>query len=441
MTLEGIKKWRRNSLNRRILIISFLFHDTEAIGSIRIRGLLRYLPEFGWDPIVLTSKSKKNDEIIKDVIDTPFEDSLIKWKKNLGLSLDETIKEQFRISTRKNKKDYFDLILKLWNEIFSYPDGYASWRKIGVEYGKKLLNEGGIDAILTSSDPVTCHMIGSDLKKYSNCVWIADFRDLWSQNQYYGYSNIRRIIDRRLEKDILSKADALTTVSIPLTKELKKMHPEKNIECIMNGFDPEQMNHESVASDRFSIVHTGYLYLGKRDPEMFLKSIEELIGEGVIDSNDLSIDFYGYDEGWLRNEIEKFSFQKQIGIHGKVSRDEAIQRQRRAQILLLITWNDKKDRGVYTGKLFDYLAAKRPILSIGARGSVIEDLLNDTQAGAHVTSLEEIKKKIVEFYYEFKTNGHIGYRSNLEEIAKYDQRKMAMKFAKLLDNITPDDSS
>ncbi len=122
-------------------------------------------------------------------------------------------------------------------------------------------------------------------------------------------------------------------------------------------------------------------------------------------------------------------------MHGLIPREEALKKQREAQILLLLTWNDPTERGVYTGKVFEYLAARRPILSIGISGGVVEALLKETNAGVHTSSQEEIERALKKFHSEFKLKGRVGYGGINAKIERYSQREMARKFADVLDRI------
>ncbi|NQE44520.1 hypothetical protein C5S31_00680, partial [ANME-1 cluster archaeon GoMg2] len=185
-------------------------------------------------------------------------------------------------------------------------------------------------------------------------------------------------------------------------------------------------------SDKFSIVYTGNLYRGKRDPEPLLKAIQKLILEGIIEPDEVVIDFYGYDEGWLERDVERYGLQDIVRVHGVIPREEALKKQREAQILLLLTWNDPTERGVYTGKVFEYLAARRPILSMGISGGVVEDLLKETNAGVHTSSQEEIERALKIFHSEFKLKGRVGYCGISTKIERYSQREMARKFADVL---------
>lgn len=425
---------------KKVLIITYLFAQKEAVGAIRLYGLAKFLPDFGWEPTILTVKSPTKQSSHLKVIETSYDDLSIKWKKRLGLKLDKPLKEMAGLPTYKNKQTTADIILNLWEEIFAYPDANKGWYKFAIDAGGKLLEKESFDAIISSSSPVTSHFIAKELREKYEIPWIADLRDLWTQNHYYHYSSYRKFIERRLEVRTLSLAGALTTVSQPLAEKLKELHKGKKIYAITNGFDPDEKNIRATLSDKFNITYTGYLYKGKRDPEPLFKALQKLISDGSIEPDDIEVDFYGYTEGWLEIDIHKYGLQNVVKAHGLIPRGEAIKKQREAQLLLLLTWNDPKEVGVYTGKIFDYLSAQRPILSIGISGGVVEELLTKTSAGIHASTQEEIEDVLRKFYYEFKLKGKVGYSGINSEIEKYSQKEMARKFAEVLNDITSNKS-
>ena len=122
-----------------------------------------------------------------------------------------------------------DYILDLWVELFAYPDAEKNWYKPAVKASEKLLSNENFDAIISTSYPVTSHLIANELKKRHNIPWIADMRDLWTQNPYYKFSIIRKFIERRLEVKTLAKANLLTTISKPLENDLRTIHNGKKI--------------------------------------------------------------------------------------------------------------------------------------------------------------------------------------------------------------------
>lgn len=420
---------------KKVLIISFYFNQKEIIGSIRLRGLAKYLPRFGWKPTILTIKLDEKSDSSFRTVETEYSDIMAVWKSKIGLNPENTVKNQLRIENKKNKKGFIDYLLEMWVEVFAYPDDKKNWYKYALESGSNLLFHENFDAMISSSHPVTSHLIAYQLKKEYNLPWIADLRDLWTQNPYWDHILIRKILEKRLESKTLKEANAITTTSKNSENILRNNKDFKKVYTIMNGFDPDEKNKVVPLKNNLRILHSGYLYNGKRDPEILFKALKELDDEERINVRDFTIDFYGYDEEWLQKDIEKYNLENIVEIHGIIDRDEILRKQRESQLLLLLTWNNEKEKAVIPGKLFEYLAAKRPILSIGSSESFVKEIINSTNSGVHLSEYNDIKDRIKCIYDQFKFNGYIEYNGNEKEIDKYSQVKMAEKFAMVLNEL------
>jgi len=421
---------------KSVLIVTYHFTDNEAIAAVRPQGLAKFLPEFGWRVVVLTAKSKGKPNAKFNVIETSGEDISVKWKRRFNLNLKEPVKNQFGFRTLKNRKTVFDRLVILWGVIFASPDRYKDWRKHAIKETQDIFSKERFDAMISVSSPASSHLVAKRLKERYEIPWIADMVDLWTQSPYYNpYTPIIKIMDRWTETNTLASADAITTVTQPFVEKLKELHVEQNIHCAPFGFDPDQMNPDMTLSEKFTVAHTGNLYDGKRDPDRFFRALSELIREGKIDSRDIQIEFYGNKEGWLEDEIKEYALQGMVKMNGPVSREESIKAQRTAQMLLLLTWDDPRDSMGCPAKLYDYLAAGRPIISIGRPGSVVAEIINKTQAGVHAFDLNEIKMEIERAYAEFKSTYRVSYRGITSEIERFNHREVAREFAELLDSI------
>jgi hypothetical protein len=229
---------------KKVLIVAHLLR-----ASPRIPGLAKYFPEFGWQPIVLTAPVGKKpdsrfgppDDFAKSVriVETPYSDIFGLWRRLFRLDsskpIGDQVKEKLGITSKRSSA-----LLRLGGAIICYPDEDKGWKNFAVRAGREFLQNEDVDAMISSSPPVTSHLIAEELKVRHEVPWMVDLRDLWSQNHYYPYGPVRRLIDRRLELKTLSAADALVAVSQPYAEELKTLHKGKLIYSITNGFDPEQ---------------------------------------------------------------------------------------------------------------------------------------------------------------------------------------------------------
>jgi hypothetical protein len=421
---------------KKVLIIANLFH-----ASPRIPGLAKYIPEFNWEPVVLTVSFPENFNFKK--VETSYSGDIFSfWRKILkfsGFKEKESflnqVKEKFGITS---KKSFIDILFNFYRTIFAYPDEEKGWRKPAIMLASQLLKKEKFDAIISSSSPVTAHLIAYELKKNFHLPWIADLRDLWTQNHNYPYFFFRKFFERKLELKTLGLADALITVSISFMEELRKLHQKENICTITNGFDPEKVNDPpSKLIPKFVITYTGQIYPEKQDPLKILFAIKNLISKKLINPSEIEVRFFGPRQYFLEKEIEKHNLFDIFKQYGQVPREISLRKQWESQILLLLNWEDMKEKGVIPGKIFEYLAARRPILATGGYGDdEVEKILKETNAGIYCKRVEDIEIALRNFYLEYKENGFVSFLGDWQKIQNYSQREMAKRFAEILNKIS-----
>jgi glycosyltransferase involved in cell wall biosynthesis len=390
----------------KVLIITYHFPPRPTVASLRALGLARYLPEFGWQGVILTAALPGRPDPQFEVVETPHRDSLaLAWGRRLfKLDTQQTLmaqiaqlKKKLRI---KSERSPLDLLLRAVGEVTAYPDPQKGWRAYAVQAGRDILRQQNTKAIISSSPPATSHIVANALKDEFKIPWIADFRDLWTQNYYYPYSPIRRMRERRLELKTLSAADALVTISQPMADDLRSLHKEKPAHTIPNGFDPGEVNTPPAKlTSKFTITYTGNLYPGKQSPAPLFVALHDLITEGSMAAADIEVRFYGPEASWIDKQAERCGLTGIVRQFGIVPREIALNKQRESQLLLQLKWNDARQRGAYSAKIFEYLAAGRPILAVGGYHDVVNELLDKTKAGICDFAVEDIKKTIKELYH------------------------------------------
>ena len=421
---------------KKVLIIAHFWPYRS--GSGRVIGLAKYLTEFGWQPIILTAPLSEKPDPRFRVIETGYHDVLGFWKRLFGFNSNEGIRSQVKKSLGvTSKKSFIDFFINAIGAIFLYPDVHKGWKPFAIKAGSELLQNEDIDAMI-SIWPVTSHIIAKELKIKNKIPWIADYPDLWSQNHYYSYGRLRKMIYRRLELKTLLQADALTTVSQPWTEDLKMLHKRKSVYAITHGFDPATVNIPPAnLTTKFTITYTGLIYTGKQDPSKLFAALQDLISDGTMDPDEVEVRFYGTKIEWLASEIEEYGLSAIAKQYGVVPLEIAFEKQRESQLLLLLNWEDYRVKGWHSIKIYAYLAAQRPILATGGSGNdVIRELLEETKAGIYCKTVEDIKNNLGELYSEYKHKGKISYNGDIEKINKYSHREMARKIAEVLDQVT-----
>jgi glycosyltransferase involved in cell wall biosynthesis len=268
------------------------------------------------------------------------------------------------------------------------------------------------------------------------CPWIADFRDLWTQDITTMRSRDLQFLQVPLEKRTLKHADMLITVSDPWGDRLRQRYPSKEIRTIPNGFDPDDFSSRPELTQNFTITYAGVLYQGQRDPTVLFEVLRELANEKIIDLSDVKVRFYSPIDAWLAPLVRRCGLEAVVDLHGIVPRREVLQRQMESQILLLLSFTHPKDTGLHTGKLFEYLGAARPIVAIGGNRGAMTQVLEETRAGIHASSKAEVREWLVRAYADYKREGRVSYRGDAKAISRYSHLEMSRSFADALDHLT-----
>ena len=422
--------------NNKVVIISYAFPPRPGVASVRMGGLAKYLPQHGWDPTFVTVELPDDPDESFRVIQTEDPGDVTgNLKKRLRLNPKEGLQKQLGVPDRISnaKKPIIGRITKKIEGFISYPDKRRPWLPVAMAVLRDLLSREEFGVLISTSPTPVTHLIARKISDEFGIPWVADFRDLWTGNHYYSYGPIRKFLDRSLEMRTISRASALVSVSEPLCRSLSAMHGSVPVYSIPNGFDPDQIG-ENDMSDEFTITYTGYLYLGKRDPELLFKVVRDLLAEGKLQQN-LRIKFYGEKFFWVEELINKYELKDCVFQYGVVDRVEALGEQRSSQILLSLNWDNPLEEGVYTGKIFDYLAAKRPILALGGPPGVVSELLERTKAGSHIRTEGELRKAILAWYAEYQENGFVSYQGN-DKIHDFSHVKMAERFSQVLNEVS-----
>ncbi len=431
----------------KVLIIGY-FRPYFPYGSARVPGLAHYLREFGWQPVILTPLETQPpaDDRFR-IVQTPYPGDVLSFWRNLlqkfmptrkGESFTQKIKEGLKI---KSKKSVIDKMQVWYQEIFGYPDSERKWYAPALRIARKLLQKEDFDAVI-SVWPVTSHLIAEKLKAEFSVPWLADFPDPWSENHDYQYGRIRKWFDRRLEVKTLKDIDALTAAAPGFAVRQRQLH-RRQAEMISHGFDLETLNvPPRPLTGKFSISYTGTIYRDWQDPEKIMEALVGLIEAGLIDRTKTELRFYGKHQVWIENSIARHRLHDVAVQHGRISPQESIARQQESQVLLLMGWEDPNEKGFYPFKLFEYLAAQRPILITGgAPGEDIKRIVQETNAGVAATEVPEIKERLLALYRDYLKHGAVPYHGDLREIEKYSFRETARKFAVVLDAVSSKNSA
>ena len=433
----------------KVLMLSYYYPPLGGIGMLRSLKFAKYLPEFGWTPVVLTPEKgvhayyceNEYEGILSgvEVVRTGYFD-LVGWVKGLfriprksGGGFRET-----KGTGAKKENKFFSRLAKEW---LFFPDQYIGWYYHAVQKGLEVAGEKDIAALYSTSSPVTAHLIAHNIKHKTALPWIADLRDLWTQNPYYTKNFFVTLLEKTLERHILGYADALVTVSAPMADKLAGLH-KKNVYVITNGFDEEDFTGLPVKSEsKFIISHTGQLYNLKRSPEPLCKALASLAAKGAVDLARIELRFFGEIDTALQKLVDHYKLGGAFLAPGMVPYKQSLGYQVSSTVLLLLEWGHQESGDIYTGKLFEYLGARRPVLALTRDGSIVTDLLHESGAGEAVAMdnenwQDELEEVLSRWYREFVNTGQVSYHGSEKVIQRYTRRKVAGELAALLDKIS-----
>lgn len=426
-----------------ILFIAYYFPPSGGSGVQRSAKFVKYLSEFGITPIVLTVREE----------DAAYPE----WDWALGNEIPPQVEvhrtkafNPFALYARLTGKKKIDMPIggagkpttpkgkiEAWIRANLFiPDPRKGWIKYAVQEAERLLKIHPIEVIYTTGPPHSTHLIGKILKKRYGLPWVADFRDPWTEINYYEdlpHLQIVKSIDKRLEGAVLNQADVLLTVSEALVDLLqsKVKNPQK-IKLIRNGFDLEIAKpglHIPIDKHVFILRYVGSLY-DLRNPQILWQALAEL------SLPDLQFSVIGKVSEGVQQSIVDYGLSEKVILAGYVPHDEAARLMQSATALLLVIDKIERSDNIMPGKMYEYLATGRPVLGLGNAQGNAADLLNALAAGKMFDhdDKEGLKAYILSLYTQWK-NGHLHPKNNAEALKPYSRRAQTEQLATIFKDL------
>lgn len=439
--------------SKKVLIVTYYWPPAGGPGVQRWLKFAKYLPDFGWEPIIYTPENPSYP-----LVDETLQKEVPKDLKVIKTKIWEPyrIAEIFSKSNQKFKGGQFDVgrnqsfLAKLSIFIrgnFFIPDARKFWVKPSIKFLKKYLTENHIETIVTTGPPHSLHLIGLGLKKeLPNLKWMADFRDPWTEISYYKHLKLTSRSDkkhRQLEKSVFETADVTLATSYTDAGNFRKKGA--NAFCITNGFDKnfELPNRTIVKNDidkspllqtndsgKFTLSYVGVLEQ-LRNPENLWTALKELCEKHPDFAKDFELKFVGRVDDKILNEIKLSILKDNIRNLGYLPHDESVKEMENSALLLITNFPNENSKGIIPGKLFEYLATGNKIISFGPKDADVEVILSKTKAGKHFdyTQNLEIQDFIFSVYKDWKSGQSI---RNLADINEFSRRELTKKLASLL---------
>lgn len=422
---------------KRVLIITYYWPPAGGPGVQRWLQFVKYFKNFDIEPVVYVPENPSYP-----LIDESFELEVPSGLEVIKLPIKEPYRFAKVLSRKKtkemssgiisNKKQSFvEKMMLFVRGNFFIPDARIGWVNPSVTFLKNYISENPVDLIITSGPPHSLHLIGLKLKKELNLKWIADFRDPWTTIHYHKSLRLMGKAIRKhkaLEKEVLSEAN-LIVVTSPTTKNEFELITKKPIEVITNGYG-ELEEVPRVLDTSFSISHIGSL-LSERNPKVLWEVLSEITSENSDFKRDLELKLAGIVSKEIVDSVFNAGLESNCKLLGYVSHSEAIQLQQNSAVLLLVEIDSEDTKSIIPGKLFEYLAARRPIFALGPKGSDIAGIINETKSGEfyNYSQTDALKSHLLELYSDFKRGS---LKISSEGIEKYSRRELTKRMSEII---------
>jgi galactitol-specific phosphotransferase system IIB component len=424
--------------SNKVLIITYYWPPAGGPGVQRWLKFVKYLPDFGVQPIVYVPENPTYPIIDANLIKEVSDKAIVLKQKIFEpyqlasfFSKNKTKKISSGIIPNQKKQSFVDKLFLLIRGNLFIPDARFLWVTPSVSYLEQYIIENNIETIITSGPPHSLHLIGLELKRKLDVKWFADFRDPWTTIGYHKalrLSNYATKKHKMLEHKVLNTADTIIVTSKTTKKEFEAI-TAKPIVVITNGYDVEKIETQTL-DIKFSLAHIGS-FLSERNPMILWESLVELINEVPDFKSHLEVKLIGSVSQEVLETISQFGLDSYLNNLGYLSHGEAIAHQRRSQVLLLIEIDSEDTKSIIPGKLFEYMVSNRPIIGIGPKDSDFAEIITSTNTGVFFNYTEKVNLKslILDSFNQFL---HGKLRANGVGLQQYSRKNLTKQLVNLI---------
>lgn len=439
---------------KRVLIITYYWPPSGGSGVQRWVKFAKYLPSQGWQPVIYTPENPELTSVDRTLAqEIPAEAEIIRtkilepygiYRKLMGKGSSTDLKALTDANASKDEvnpihggKMSFKQKLSLYiRGNFFIPDPRVLWVRPSVRFLTRYLKDHPVDAIITTGPPQSMHLIGLGVAKATGIPWLADFRDPWTKMFYFKHLGLNESSEKKhhqLEKSVLDGATRVIAVS-PLVQEEFRAMTSTPVELITNGFDEEDFRGEVARDEFFTLTHTG-LFASDGNPETLWKVLADKCSGDDEFRHFLRIKLVGKTDREIVDSICRAGLADNLEDMGYQSHESAVREQRKAAVLILPLRKEPEYRAVLPGKLFEYLASRRPVLGIGQTDGAMAGIIQKTGSGVVYDWDEEKKIRVwIDFCWDEFRVGEL--KDNTSSINDYTRKNLTRKMAELLEEIT-----
>lgn len=436
---------------KKVLFISYYYPPLGGVGAQRAIRFIKYLPAYGWEPYVLTAEPSPYfpiDEVPINIL-PPERVRRAEVLEPLNLlprplkSRSTRNETQEKIDNPRFLKEKFGEIplswrgkLRAWLFI---PDDRIGWIPEGTREGLGFLEKEKFDCLISTSAPYSAHLIAWRIVKRKHIPWVADFRDLWSTNPFlYFPTKWHQSLNSYLERKVVIDADCVLTCTPSFREDFLLRYsqlPAEKFVTITNGYDPEDFPPpDPMPYEKFTISYIGDLY-GPQSPLYFLLGLKGWLMRNPSIKEKIQVFFVGPFENRVKPLVDSLELDDVVQLLGFLPHEQCVAVMRRSSILLLILGTRPGAEGIYPAKIFEYLAAKKPILGLVPEGltkallkeSGVAFLVNPASEDSIALSLEKI--------YQAYRAGALPQNIEPLNLKQYNAQELTKNLAELVENI------
>lgn len=449
---------------KRVLVITYYWPPTGGSGVQRWVKFAKYLPALGWEPVIFTPQNPEmtavdrtlEKEISPDleILKRPISEPYNLYRKLMGKGAETDLKKLTAAGSRdevtpiSSGKKSWKQRLSLWVRANVFvPDPRVTWVKPSVRFLKKYLKEHPVDAIVTTGPPQSMHLIGQKLHEALGIPWVPDFRDPWTRMYYLKHLPLTKASWNKLlkmEQDVLDGCSAVLTCT-PMVQADYAARTKTPVEMITNGFDVKdfeiladaisrELGSRQARNDNFVVTHTGLL-AADGNPENLWRALANIAETDPEFKERLKVNLIGRVDKEVLRSIEQAGLTPNTALPGYLNHAATNDAQRSADVLVLPLRNDPDYAIILPGKLFEYLAARRPILGIGQKDGAMAQILDETKSGitAEFDDMGTMQDFLKDAWVQFKAGG---IPPTGGDIDKYSRESTARQLADLLNKIS-----
>ena len=394
---------------KKVLIITYYWPPAGGSGVQRWLKFVKYLRDFDIEPVIYTVDNPGyaiNDKSLINEIPNSIETLRQPiFEPNSILNFFGTKTNRESAGFLNPNPNFIGKIIQYIRANYFIPDARKFWIKPSVKFLSNYLEKNPVDVIITTGPPHSLHLIGLHLKKKKDIKWISDFRDPWTEIDYFHKMPLNKKAKKKhhqLEREVLKNSDSVIVVGNTMRDQYLK--ETDKVVTISNGFDTSDNKEVSHLDIFFSITHVGMMN-ADRNPSDLWKILKEICLENPDFKSDLKIRLIGKIAKEVSHDLNIFD-SGITEVVDYVSYAEYEKYQLETQVLLLCINNVPSARGIITGKIFEYLQAKRPILAIGPEDGDAAEILKNTNSGSifGFENKQKLKQHILELYKDYKKN-------------------------------------